>query len=114
MYKKNLYTGLHIAKKCVTNNSADNPFLYYGAAGGQVFAFLLAISFLLIYYKLCHPSLANRSKIPNLDSDCLESDKPGFSKSYNVRDLFRDYIFVHPLLLIDSKIMSTFSDNPLG
>ncbi|KAJ8934521.1 hypothetical protein NQ314_013304 [Rhamnusium bicolor] len=70
---------------CVTNNSVDNPFLYYGAAGGQVLAFLLAIAFLLIYYKYCHPSLVNRSKIPSLDSDCLETDKPGFSKSYNVR-----------------------------
>ncbi|XP_018573910.1 XK-related protein 6 [Anoplophora glabripennis] len=70
---------------CVTKNSYDNPFLYYGAAGGQVLAFLLAIAFLLIYYKYCHPSLMTRSNIPRLDSDCLEADKPGFSKSYNVR-----------------------------
>lgn len=71
--------------RCVTNNSSDNPFLYYGAAGGQVLAFLLAIAFLLIYYKYCHPSLMNRTKVPSLDSDCLEADKPGFSKSYSVR-----------------------------
>ncbi|KAJ8925366.1 hypothetical protein NQ315_009196 [Exocentrus adspersus] len=70
---------------CVTNDSADNPFLYYGAAGGQVLTFLLAIAFLLIYYKYCHPSMVNRSKIPSVDSDCLEADKPSFSKSYSVR-----------------------------
>ncbi|VEN51923.1 unnamed protein product [Callosobruchus maculatus] len=70
---------------CVANNSVENPLLYYGAAGGQVAAFLLAISFLLIYYKYCHPSLVNRSKIPSSDSDYLETDKPGYSKSYNVR-----------------------------
>lgn len=70
---------------CVTNSSNNNIFLYYGAAGGQLVAFLLAIAFLLIYYKYCHPSMANRSKIPNVDSDCLEGDKPGFSRSYSVR-----------------------------
>ncbi|CAH1117179.1 unnamed protein product [Phaedon cochleariae] len=70
---------------CVTNNSLDNPVLYYGAAVGQVIAFLLAIVFLLIYYKCCHPSLMNRSKIPSLDSDFLESERPGYSKSYNLR-----------------------------
>lgn len=72
--------------RCVANKSVDNPVLCYGAAGGQMLAFLLAITFLLIYYKYCHPSLANRSKIPNSESDYLESDsKPGFSRSYNVR-----------------------------
>nr|XP_023015507.1 XK-related protein 6-like [Leptinotarsa decemlineata] len=70
---------------CVANNSADNPVLYYGAAGGQVIAFLMGIAFLFIYYRYCHPSLMNRSKIPSLDSDYLESECPGYSKSYNVR-----------------------------
>lgn len=71
----------------MTNNSSDNPFLYYGAAGMQVFAFILAITFLLVYYKYCHPSTIRRSKIPelSLDSGMLEIDKPGYSKSYNVR-----------------------------
>lgn len=71
---------------CVANNSTDNPILCYGAAGGQLLAFLLAITFLLIYYNYCHPSLANRTKIPYSDSDTLECDKAGFSKSYTVRN----------------------------
>ncbi|CAG9859968.1 unnamed protein product [Phyllotreta striolata] len=70
---------------CVTNNSGDNPVLYYGAAGGQIVTFLLGITFLLIYYKCCHPAMAIRSKIPSSDSDFLESDRPGYSKSYNLR-----------------------------
>ncbi|XP_049817697.1 XK-related protein 6 [Aethina tumida] len=71
---------------CISSNSNENPFLYYGAASAQVIAFLLAIAFLIIYYKYCHPSLKNRSKIPSLDSsECLEIDKPGYSRSYNVR-----------------------------
>ncbi|CAH1365888.1 hypothetical protein MTP99_002172 [Tenebrio molitor] len=71
---------------CVTNNSAENPFLYYGAAGAQVVAFLLAITFLLVYYKYCHPSKPYRSKIPDaLDGGMLDIDKPGYSKSYDVR-----------------------------
>ncbi|XP_056639007.1 XK-related protein 6-like [Diorhabda sublineata] len=70
---------------CVTNNSVDNPVLYYGAAGGQIFTFLLGIIFLLVYYKCCHPSLVNRSKIPSVDSDFLETERPGYSKSYNLR-----------------------------
>lgn len=80
------YTNFIFSRRCVTNNSADNPFLYYGAAGGQVLSFILAITFLLIYYNYCHPTLINRSKIPNSDSDYLEGDRAGYSRtSYNVR-----------------------------
>lgn len=47
---------------CVTNNSADNPYLYYGAVGGQIGAFLLGLIFLYIYYAGCHPSTKYRRK----------------------------------------------------
>ncbi|XP_019758136.1 XK-related protein 4 isoform X2 [Dendroctonus ponderosae] len=71
---------------CVTNNSSNNPFLYYGAAGSQVVSFILAIAFLIIYYKYCHPSLSKRSKIPGDLSNYIENDKPCYSKtSYNFR-----------------------------
>ncbi|KAL1513210.1 hypothetical protein ABEB36_002648 [Hypothenemus hampei] len=71
---------------CVTNNSSSNPFLYYGAAGSQVVSFVLAMVFLIIYYKYCHPSLSKRSKIPTVRSDYIENDKPCYSKtSYNFR-----------------------------
>jgi hypothetical protein len=51
-----------------------------------VVAFLLAITFLLVYYKYCHPSKPYRSKIPDaLDGGMLDIDKPGYSKSYDVR-----------------------------
>ncbi|XP_060529521.1 XK-related protein 7-like [Cylas formicarius] len=72
---------------CVTNNSSNKPFLYYGAAGSQVIAFTLAIIFLIIYYKYCHPSLSRKTKIPQSESGCLENDKPCYSKtSYNLRN----------------------------
>ncbi|CAG9766153.1 unnamed protein product [Ceutorhynchus assimilis] len=71
---------------CVTNNSTSNPLLYYGAAGSQVLSFVLAIAFLIIYYKYCHPSLSKQTKIPNSHSGYIENDKPCYSKtSYNVR-----------------------------
>ncbi|KAG5884623.1 hypothetical protein JTB14_023818 [Gonioctena quinquepunctata] len=54
---------------CVANNSADNPILYYGAACGQVLP----------------PGDGDKSKIPSLVSGYLESERPGYSKSYNVR-----------------------------
>lgn len=70
--------------RCVTNNAAVNAFLYYGAAGGQVLAFLLCIAFLLIYYKYCHPTVINRVKLQNSDSDYLQGDRT-VKNSYNVR-----------------------------
>ncbi|KAF5274141.1 hypothetical protein FQR65_LT04539 [Abscondita terminalis] len=65
---------------CVANNSEDNPILYYGAAGAQLAAFLLAIIFLLIYYRYCHPSAAN--KILDITDPNMEMDKPGYSKAH--------------------------------
>lgn len=72
---------------CVTNNSSSNPFLYYGAAGSQVISFVLAIVFLIIYYKYCHPSLSKRSEYPSgVNASYIENDKPCYSKtSYNFR-----------------------------
>lgn len=68
---------------CVASNSEENPLLYYGAAGAQMTAFLLAIIFLFIYYRYCHPSTAGRSKILEItDPNALERDKPGYSKAY--------------------------------
>jgi len=73
--------------RCVTNNSSSNPFLYYGAAGSQVISFVLAIVFLIIYYKYCHPSLSKRSEYPSgVNASYIENDKPCYSKtSYNFR-----------------------------
>ncbi|KAK4884757.1 hypothetical protein RN001_001028 [Aquatica leii] len=65
---------------CVVNNSEDNPILYYGAAGAQLLTFLLAIVFLLIYYRYCHPSAA--SKILQITDPSVDSDKPGYSKAH--------------------------------
>lgn len=66
---------------CVVNNSSDNPLLYYGAPSVQVASFLLAIIFLFIYYKYCHPA-STHSKIPPLsESSTLDFDKPSYSKS---------------------------------
>ncbi|XP_050305903.1 XK-related protein 6-like [Anthonomus grandis grandis] len=72
---------------CFSNNSSNNPFLYYGAAGSQVLSFVLAITFLIVYYKYCHPSLSSkRSKIPRNSSDYIGNDKPCYSKtSYSFR-----------------------------
>ncbi|XP_049763280.1 XK-related protein 7-like [Schistocerca cancellata] len=41
---------------CVSSNSAQNPILYYGAVVVQTTAFLLAIFFMLTYYRHFHPS----------------------------------------------------------
>ncbi|KAL3288719.1 hypothetical protein HHI36_003154 [Cryptolaemus montrouzieri] len=65
---------------CVANNSTDNPILYYGAASTQMFTFFLGIIFLLVYYNKYHPTVITRNKLPETDLD-----KPGFSKSYNMR-----------------------------
>ncbi|KAK9873753.1 hypothetical protein WA026_002108 [Henosepilachna vigintioctopunctata] len=65
---------------CVSNNSNDNPFLYYGAAGAQMLTFFLGIIFLLVYYNRCHPTVISRNKLAEEDLS-----KPGFSKSYNMR-----------------------------
>ncbi|KAF7281540.1 XK-related protein 6-like [Rhynchophorus ferrugineus] len=72
---------------CVTNSSSNNPFLYYGAAGSQIVAFILAIVFLIIYYKFCHPSVTKRNKMISDDRrDYIENDKPCYSRtSYNFR-----------------------------
>ncbi|XP_030751021.1 XK-related protein 6-like [Sitophilus oryzae] len=71
---------------CVTNSSSNHPFLYYGAAGSQVLAFILAIVFLVIYYKCCHPSLTNRTKTSGERCEYIENDKPCYSRtSYNFR-----------------------------
>lgn len=70
--------------RCVANNnSEENPLLYYGAAGAQITAFLLAIIFLLIYYRYCHPSTAGSGKILEItDPNTLDLEKPGYSKAY--------------------------------
>lgn len=66
------------------NNSSDNPVLYYGAPGAQVIAFLLAITFLFIYYKYCHPCANRHTMIPDVTDLNVDIDKPGFSKyTYN-------------------------------
>ncbi|XP_022912980.1 XK-related protein 6-like [Onthophagus taurus] len=60
---------------CVQRNSNDNPELYYGAVIVQVASFLLAIVFMLIYYRHCHPSTANRSKVLQItDPGCSDYD----------------------------------------
>ncbi|XP_063218079.1 XK-related protein 4-like [Bacillus rossius redtenbacheri] len=41
---------------CVASSSVPNPFLYYGAVVAQVSAFLLALAFMLAYYRHFHPS----------------------------------------------------------
>ncbi|XP_031347050.1 XK-related protein 4-like [Photinus pyralis] len=66
---------------CVANNSEDNPLLYYGAAGAQLTAFLLAILFLLIYYRYCHPSTCTKI-LEITDIGSVDHDKPGYSKTY--------------------------------
>ncbi|XP_018321466.1 XK-related protein 6 [Agrilus planipennis] len=66
-------------------SSLENyAYLRYGAALAQIVSFLLAIVFLLVYYRHCHPSTAGRGKILEItDPNSLELNKPGYSKSYS-------------------------------
>lgn len=67
---------------CVASNSSDNPILYYGAAGAQVLAFLLAITLMLIYYRYCHPSTGRNKILEITDPSASDYDKPEYSKSH--------------------------------
>lgn len=40
---------------CVAGTASQNPGLHYGVVGVQISSFVLCISFMVTYYKYCHP-----------------------------------------------------------
>lgn len=65
-------------------NSLENQFLYYGAAGAQIITFLFGLIFMLIYYHFCHPSKSGSTKTLEItDSSTPDVEKASYSKSYN-------------------------------
>ncbi|XP_069676569.1 XK-related protein 4-like isoform X2 [Periplaneta americana] len=64
---------------CVASSSAQNPVLYYGAVVAQVVAFILALAFMLLYYRYFHPSgtSATLSKSISITDPDMDLSKPG-------------------------------------
>ncbi|PNF23341.1 hypothetical protein B7P43_G15081 [Cryptotermes secundus] len=70
---------------CVASSSAQNPVLYYGAVVAQVVAFLLALTFMLLYYRYFHPSGTSTtlSKSISITDPNMDLGKPGQSKQFS-------------------------------
>ncbi|GLH01612.1 XK-related protein [Gryllus bimaculatus] len=54
---------------CVASSSVQNPVLYYGAVVAQTVSFLLALGFMLAYYRHFHPSGTSPTFNQNMDND---------------------------------------------
>jgi hypothetical protein len=70
---------------CVASSSAQNRVLYYGAVLAQVVAFLLALAFMLLYYRYFHPSgtSTSLSKSISITDPDMDLGKPGQSKQFS-------------------------------
>lgn len=71
--------------RCVASSSAQNPVLYHGAVVAQLVAFLLALAFMLLYYRYFHPSGTSTtlSKSISITDPNMDLGKPGQSKQFS-------------------------------